>query len=182
MSALGPEDVVIKLLEIVGIEKEHLNADQLEALQDLAVSQGWVSDTEPQDRMRTTMNAAAEAIGVQWKHDPPADHPYGAKLDGMLLRGGEQIAVVELEAIDAKHARAALLDLLTYPCRRKLLVLGRSKRATGCDSPARLREDFDKNVLPAVGRVLANEPDVGIFTELQLRSNPDILKRFLKGL
>jgi len=182
MSALEPEDVVIRLLEIVGIEKQHLKAEQLEALHDFVASQGWISDTEPQDRMRTTMNRVAELSGVQWKHDPPADHPYGAKLDGVLLRGGKQIAVVELEAIDAKHARAALLDLLTYPRGRKLLILGRSKRATGCDSPARLREDIEKKVLPALGRVFASKPCVGIFTELQLRSNPDILKGFLEGL
>jgi hypothetical protein len=190
MSALEPEDIVIRLFEIVPglleiskINRQQVTAGMLEALYDSVVSMTpnqSESNTKPEDRMRITMEKTAQAIGLEWKHASPVDHPYGAELDGVLLRDGEQVAVVELEAIDAKHARAALLDLLTYPTGRKLLVIGRSKRATGSDNPASLCNNLRRNVLPAVGQALATNPDVGIFTELELRFNPDVLRQFLQ--
>jgi hypothetical protein len=189
MNTLEPEDIVIGLLEmaldvyeISEINKER-TAEVLEALYDYVVSMAASQsglDTKPEDRMRTTMEKAAEAVGLRWRHGAPSDHPYGAEPDGALLRDEEQIAVVELEAIDAKHARAALLDLVTYPRGRKLLVVGRSKRATGSDNPARLCNNLRRNVLPAVGQALVSKPDIGIFPELGLRFNPDVLKQFLQ--
>jgi hypothetical protein len=190
MSALEPEDIVVRLLEILpgflGISKinrQQVTAVMLETLYDSVVSMAAnqpESNTKPQDRMRITMEKTAQAIGLEWQHGSPSDHPYGAELDGVLLRDGEQVAVVELEAIDAKHARAALLDLLTYPKGRKLLVIGRSKRATGSDNPASLCNNLRRSVLPAVAQVLASKPDIGIFTELELRFNPDVLRQFLQ--
>jgi len=32
--------------------------------------------------MRATMRAAAEAVGLQWDDRNPAEHPFGAELDG----------------------------------------------------------------------------------------------------
>ena len=183
MNTLEPEDQVIGLLEELKKNKEQATAELLESLYDVVVSKGANqsrADTKPEDRMRSTMEIAAEAIGLKWKHGTPSDHPYGAELDGVLLRDREQVAVVELEAIDAKHARGALLDLLTYNRGRKLLVFGRSKRATGSDNPASLAKKLRENVLPVVGKVLAGKPEVGIFTELELRCDPNRLKKFLQ--
>ena len=146
-----------------------------ERLEDLLEPKS-LDDETAEPRMRRTMDTVAKTIEAQWNDEPPADHPYGAQLDGSLSRGGKRIAVVELEAKNPKQVRGALLDLLSHPERKKILVIGRSKVVP---YPRELKEQILQEVLPVLQKLLAIPPDIQLFTEAQLMREPSLLEQFL---
>jgi hypothetical protein len=166
---------IVEWLEAKSGEKIDLNslsADLRKQIDQLASK-----DTEePQKRMRGTMAEAAKAIGLRWSEDHPADHPYGAELDGQIFNGKTRIAVVELEAKNAKQVRGALLDLVLHPERKKILLLGRS---VVCD-PSEVETNI-RQVLSLLSPLMDGSR-VAIFTEDDLKNNPAKLADFLSGL
>jgi hypothetical protein len=113
---------------------------------------------------------------LQWNGRKPADHPFRAELDGALLRDGRRVAVVELETRVRKQIDGALLDLLTHPERKKVLVIGSSKAVP---YPAQLKKQIAEQVLPVVQSLLKNPAEIGVFTESELKLNPTVLADFI---
>ncbi len=146
-----------------------------ERLEDLLEPKS-LDDETAEPRMRRTMETVARTIEVQWSDEPPAGHPYGAQLDGSVSHGGKRIGVVELEAKNPKQVRGALLDLLSHPERKKILVIGRSKAVP---DPRELKEQVMEEVLPVLQELLASPPDIQLFTEAQLMREPSLLAQFL---
>jgi hypothetical protein len=131
---------------------------------------------KPESRMRKTMEAIAAGAGLRWTPDSPPSHPYDAQLDGQLFKGRERIAVVELEARVAKQVRGALVDLITYPTGKKLLVIGASEAVK---DPTEVKRHIKEQVLPVLSRKYALEAEVAVFTERELKDEPRILAEFL---
>jgi hypothetical protein len=129
---------------------------------------------EPEKRMRKTVSNVCEILHLRWSSEFPIDHPYQARLDGQIFTGNKRLAVVELEAKKDKQIRGALLDLLTHPEPNKVLVLGRS---AVCDPP-RAAANVRKVLKLLSG--LIGQPAVEVFTEDELRRNPDLLGQFLE--
>jgi hypothetical protein len=100
LKAVKPEQVLAILRNAPGMTPD-VRAGILEYLEN-----EWDTTTEREEhepRMKATMSAVAEAVGLQWDDRTPADHPFGAELDGALLRSGERVAVVELETKNRKQ-------------------------------------------------------------------------------
>jgi len=135
-------------------------------------------EQKPEPRMKETMNQACQAIKASW-HEPRTAHPF-ANLDGAISCSGKQLAVVELEAKIPKQVRGALLDLLGYPGEeRRILVIGIGG-AEDAENPMKTKRGIQQKVLPTLERLLGVRlPDVGIFTEAELRREPNRLARFL---
>ncbi len=134
------------------------------------------SCVKAENRMAATMATVAKGLGLRWTKKPPSGHPYGAQLDGQILRDGSLLAVVELEREVGKQIRSALLDLMTHPAARKILVIGSSRKF---GDPAKLRKDILERVLPAIQSKLVTASNIGVFTERELREDPGALGRFL---
>src|SRR5713226_8470101 len=111
----------VKLEEAIAILQSaaSLNPDLREAvLEYLENEQGRpVGREEHEPRMRATMKAAARVTGLVWDDRSPGDHPFQARLDGVLLSNGRRVAIVELESKNRKQIDGAVLDLLTHPDR-----------------------------------------------------------------
>ncbi len=131
---------------------------------------------KPEVRMRKTMDSLAASLGLKWRADSPSGHPYQARLDGQLFDGRERIAVVELEARNPKQIRGGLLDLLTYPKCRKLLVIGASVVVT---DPVEVKRQIKEQVIPVLSQSFARSQEIGVFTERELKEAPGILSEFL---
>lgn len=131
---------------------------------------------KPETRMRKTMDAVATRAKLRWTPDSPPNHPYGALLDGQLFNGRECVAVVELEARNPKQIRGALLDLMSYPAGKKLLVIGFSEVVIDADE---VKKHIKEKVIPVLSHKLALNEDIGVFTERELKKAPDSLVRFL---
>jgi hypothetical protein len=125
--------------------------------------------------MVKTMVRVAEILGLEWRDDAPAGHPYGAQLDGQLWMSGKRIAVVELEARTPKQIRGALLDLIAHPEKGKILVIGNSK--AGRASVA--KKAITDRVIPALRNLITLTANLAVFTEDDLRENPQVLKDYL---
>ncbi len=151
----------------------------LETLQTLSQQrlEGTSEREEHEPRMCAAMRDVAKAIGLEWDDESPSDHPYGAQLDGSLLRKGKRVAVVELETEERKPISGALLDLLTHPESTKILVIGRSKVVK---SPSDLKKKIALDVLPVLQSLLKLPAKIGVFTELQLMLTPEVLRQFLE--
>jgi hypothetical protein len=131
---------------------------------------------KPELRMQNTMNSLAVRLRLRWSSDPPSGHPYDARLDGQLLAGSDRLAVVELEARIAKQVRGALLDLITHPAGRKLLVIGASEAVP---NPEEVKKHITERVLPALQHKFHFNEEVGVFTESELREAPKRVSSFL---
>jgi hypothetical protein len=131
---------------------------------------------KPELRMQNTMNSLAERLRLRWSSDSPSGHPYDARLDSQLLAGSDRLAVVELEARIAKQVRGALLDLITHPAGRKLLVIGASKAVP---NPEEVKKHITERVLPALQHKFHFNEEVGVFTESELREAPERISSFL---
>jgi len=127
-------------------------------------------------RMRSTMRLVAKVTGLHWDDSSPSDHPFRARLDGALMRNGRRVAVVELEAKNRKQIDGAMLDLLTHPECKKVLVIGRSKAVP---YPQQLKVEMVEKVLPVLKSLLRTEPQIGVFTEAELKLDPTALSKFL---
>jgi len=131
---------------------------------------------KPERRMRSTMSTVAENLRLRWSADSPSGHPYDARLDGQLYAGRNRLAVVELEARTPKQVRGALLDLITYPVVRKVLVIGVSEAVLDPDA---MKKHITEQVLPTLCQKLSFNEEIGIFTEAELRKAPQELSKFL---
>ncbi len=131
---------------------------------------------EHEPRMRATMSSVAKAVGLQWDDRTPSDHPFHARLDGALMHSGIRVAIVELEAKNRKQIDGALLDLLTHPEPRKVLVIGRSKVVP---YPSKLKREIVDKVLPVLQRLLKDPAEIGVFTESELRLDATLLAQFI---
>jgi hypothetical protein len=171
LKALRPE-------EVRGIPAlcSRLTPDELDGLYEyLDWEQASELPERHESRMRTSMGKAASALGLRWDKESPTDHPFGAKLDGALWLDRKRIAVVELEAKNRKQIDGSLLDLLTHPENKKVLVIGRSKMGP----PKLLTDKILGEVLPTIQALLKTPADIGIFSETQLNFRPELLRRFL---
>jgi hypothetical protein len=136
----------------------------------------------PEPRMSATMSHAATALGWEWAQRSPADHPYGAQLDGELRVSGRRLGVVELESSGAKRIRAALLDLLAYPDAPRVLVIGTSGGNVSRGlRPAQLKNQMTKEVIPAIGRMTGLIGSVGVFTETEISQHPEGLRDWINS-
>lgn len=133
---------------------------------------------KPQLRMRKVMSEAARVNGLRWSAGVPSGHPYHARLDGALFQNGKPIAVVELAANDRKQAVSALVDLLVHPTPKRILVIGRT-RSKKTHSAMKVKKEIVEDVLPALRQLMARPPDVGVFTEAELRLTPKLLGEYL---
>jgi hypothetical protein len=131
---------------------------------------------KPELRMRKTMEAVAANAKLRWTPNSPPNHPYEAVLDGQLFNGRERIAVVELEARVPKQVRGALLDLMTYPAGKKLLVIGVSEAVI---DPEEVKRQIKERVLPVLSQKFNLNEDIGVFTERELNVAPEGLVQFL---
>jgi hypothetical protein len=131
---------------------------------------------KPEVRMRKTMEAVASSARLRWTPASPPGHPYDAQLDGQLFHGRERIAVVELEARIPKQVRGALLDLMTYPRGKKLLIIGVSDAVI---DPEEVKKQIKEQVIPVLSRKFNLSEDIGVFTERELKQAPQILGQFL---
>jgi hypothetical protein len=173
LKAIVPEDVIAILRNTPSLTLD-ARAGVLELLEN-----EWDTSTEREEhepRMTATMSAVAKAVGLQWDDRRPSDHPFGAELDGALLRNGKRVAVVELETKNRKQIDGALLDLLTHPEPRKVLVIGRSKAEP---YPKQSKLKIVEKVLPAIQSLLKVPMEVGVFTESELKLNPSLLVQFI---
>jgi hypothetical protein len=134
------------------------------------------SSQKPETRMRETMEAIAANANLRWSADSPGGHPYAARLDGQLFNGRDRIAVVELEARNQKQVRGALLDLMTYPAAKKVLVIGASIVVR---DPNETKKHIKEQVLPVLSQKLGINEEIGIFTERELKESPRGLLSFL---
>ncbi len=121
---------------------------------------------KPEKRMRKTMGTVAASVKLRWTPDSPCSHPYNARLDGQLFDGRDRVAVVELEARNQKQIRGALLDLMSYPAGKKLLVIGVSEVVI---DPDEVKKHIKEQVIPALSRKFGFNEEIGVFTERELK-------------
>ena len=132
------------------------------------------ASSEPQTRMRRSLSNVTQTLDLRWSNEFPADHPYGAQLDGQIFNGTRRLAVAELLAKNDKQNRGDLLDLLTHPERNKILVLGHAAKCDPVKAAAHIRKVL------ALLSPLVGQSKVGVFTEDELNQNPAILGQFLE--
>lgn len=130
---------------------------------------------KPELRMRQTMKDIAARVNLRWTTHSPK-HPYGARLDGQLFAGRDCVAVVELEAKNLKQIRGALLDLVTHPASKKILVIGISGGFADTNAAKR---HIQERVIPLLVRKLGVKQEIGVFTERELKETPTALALFL---
>jgi hypothetical protein len=125
LKKLKPEDAV-RLPEIAS----RLSLEQrLELLEFLENERETPLEREMHEpRMQAVFADAAKVSGLQWSSNGPIDHPFGARLDGVLLHNRRRVAVVELETKNRKQIDGSLLDLVTHQNGRRFLSLAGQKK------------------------------------------------------
>jgi hypothetical protein len=72
--------------------------------------------------------------------------------------------------------RGSLLDLITYPTGRKLLVIGVSEVVIDAEE---VKRQIKERVIPALSQKFTFNEEIGVFTERELKGDPMILAKFL---
>jgi len=170
---MKPEEAV-RLPEIVAKLTMEQRVGLLEFLENEQENPSEREKHEP--RMQAVLADVARASGLQWSSDSPLDHPFHARLDGTLIHHGKRVAVVELETKNRKQIDGSLLDLVTHPEPKKILVIGRSKVVP---FPSQLKKEILQDVLPVLQSLLKVQADIGVFTESELRLSPNVLAQFI---
>ena len=70
----------------------------------------------------------------------------------------------------------ALLDLITHPAGRKLLVIGASEAVPNSEE---VKRHITEQVLPALQHKFHFNEEIGVFTESELREAPERVSSFL---